>query len=104
MKSVLIFFCLCIALGLSAPPGKEEVHIVEQSADVQANGYKLSLETSDGTKRSEDATVKNPGTDDEALSVKGLYSYVGNDGVTYTVNFIADENGYQPQGAHLPHV
>ncbi|KAH8302920.1 hypothetical protein KR044_011923 [Drosophila immigrans] len=104
MKCGLIFISLLITLVVSAPVAKDEVQIVAQTADVQSNGYKLLLETSDGTKRSEDATLKNPGTPDEALSVKGVYSYVANDGVTYTVNFIADENGYQPQGAHLPHV
>jgi Insect cuticle protein len=62
----------------------------------------LSFETSDGTSRQEQAELKNVGTENEAISVKGSYSFVGDDGQTYTVDFIADENGYQPSGAHLP--
>ncbi|ALC43601.1 Lcp65Aa [Drosophila busckii] len=103
MKCVLIFIGLCLALTAAAPGG-EPADIVEQTVDVLPDGYKLSLETSDGTKRKEHATLKNAGTEDEAIAVQGSYSYVGDDGVTYSVSFTADENGYQPQGAHLPHV
>jgi Insect cuticle protein len=53
-------------------------------------------------KREEEAVLKNIGTENEALSVRGSFSFVGDDGQTYTVNFVADENGYQPEGAHLP--
>jgi hypothetical protein len=61
-----------------------------------------SYETSDGIAREEQAEVKNIGTDEVALVVRGSYSYTGADGVLYTINFIADENGFQPQGAHIP--
>jgi Insect cuticle protein len=60
------------------------------------------LETSDGVKREEEGVLKNVGTENEALSVRGSFQFVGDDGQTYTVNFVADENGYQPEGAHLP--
>ncbi|CRK96542.1 CLUMA_CG010012, isoform A [Clunio marinus] len=34
--------------------------------------------------------------------VRGYYSYVGSDGITYTVNYIADRYGYRAYGTHLP--
>lgn len=34
--------------------------------------------------------------------VRGYYSYVGTDGITYTTNYIADRFGYRAYGAHLP--
>ena len=42
-------------------------------------------------------TVENVGT-----VSRGSYSYPGENGVRYTINWVADENGYQPTGAHLP--
>lgn len=64
--------------------------------------YVNRYQTSDGVSREEKAELKNVGTENEALVVQGSYSYVGEDGVTYTVNYIADENGYRPTGVHIP--
>lgn len=61
-----------------------------------------SLETSDGKTHQEEGSLKNVGSEDEALVVRGSYSFIADDGQTYTVNYIADENGFQPEGAHLP--
>ena len=33
---------------------------------------------------------------------RGSYSYTAPDGQVVTVNWVADENGFQPQGTHLP--
>lgn len=34
--------------------------------------------------------------------VQGAVSYVSSDGQTVNTGYIADENGYQPYGPHLP--
>lgn len=63
-----------------------------------------SYETSDGTARQEQAELKNAGTDHAALAVRGTITWVANDGQQYTLNYVADENGFRPEGSHLPKV
>lgn len=46
--------------------------------------------------------MKNAGSDYESNEVQGSYSYTAPDGVTYTVHYTADENGFHAQGDHLP--
>lgn len=62
------------------------------------------LETSDGQKRQEHAELRHVGTDRQAIAVRGSYSYIGPDGKEYTINYVADEFGFQPEGEHLPKV
>lgn len=38
----------------------------------------------------------------EAETIQGSYSYTAPDGTPITVTYIADENGYRAEGAHLP--
>ncbi|XP_016955705.1 endocuticle structural protein SgAbd-6 isoform X1 [Drosophila biarmipes] len=76
----------------------------ENDANSDSDGYAFSFETSDGISREERATLKNPGTPEEAISVQGSVNWVGPDGVHYKLNYLADENGFQAQGEHLPQV
>ncbi|KAL4717321.1 hypothetical protein ACJJTC_017208 [Scirpophaga incertulas] len=46
--------------------------------------------------------MENMGTDKEEQVVEGSYSYVGDNGQTYTVHYIADSNGFRASGEHLP--
>uniref|UniRef100_A0A034WUE3 Larval cuticle protein 8 n=1 Tax=Bactrocera dorsalis TaxID=27457 RepID=A0A034WUE3_BACDO len=96
------FVILLVAHSATAAPVEKQVEIVRQEADVAPESYKFGFETSDGTQHDEEGQLKNVGTDDEAIAVKGSYKYVGDDGVTYHVSYTADENGFQPVGDHLP--
>lgn len=59
-------------------------------------------ETENRISQAETGQQKNAGTDQASSVVQGTYSYAGDDGNTYTVNYVADENGFRPEGAHLP--
>ncbi|CAO1320146.1 unnamed protein product [Diamesa tonsa] len=96
---LLIVLAFCIAAALAVP---SEVEILKNVYENIGAGYKFGFEQSDGQAREEFAELKNVGTETEAISVKGSFSFIGDDGQTYTVTYIADENGFQPSAAHLP--
>ncbi|XP_031622288.1 endocuticle structural glycoprotein SgAbd-2-like [Contarinia nasturtii] len=77
--------------------------ILKQIYEPNPDGsYVYSYETSNGIAADQTGYLKNRGTNLEAQVVQGSYSYTGPDGILYTVNYIADENGYRASGAHLP--
>ncbi len=65
---------------------------------------KNRYEQSDGVSRSEEAVLKNAGTEQESIEVRGEVTWTAPDGEVYTLKFVADENGYHPEGAHIPHL
>ncbi|KAJ9574173.1 hypothetical protein L9F63_008429, partial [Diploptera punctata] len=94
--STVFLLCL-VALAAAAPPDKE-IPIVAYENDVGFDGtYKYSYESGDGTKVQESGKLSG-----ENEAVSGSFSYVGVDGVTYTITYTADENGFVPQGSHIP--
>uniref|UniRef100_A0A1I8NUR0 Uncharacterized protein n=1 Tax=Stomoxys calcitrans TaxID=35570 RepID=A0A1I8NUR0_STOCA len=99
MKFVIVFVAL-FALALAADP--KDAETLRYDANVEPERYDFNVATSDGKNFQEQGEIENLGSEDEAIAVKGSYSYVGDDGQTYTVNYIADKNGFQPQGAHIP--
>lgn len=47
--------------------------------------------------------MKNLGQDDKEIQVaQGQYQYTAPDGQVIKVVYVADENGFQPQGEHFP--
>lgn len=61
------------------------------------------FETSNGISQEENGQLVNPGQENESIAVRGKFSYTGHDGVTYVVTYTADDSGFHPEGAHLPH-
>jgi len=91
----LIVFALCIVAALAAPPTSDITLLKSDFTNDGTNGYSFAFEQSDGHKRDEQGEVKNIGAENEAISVRGSFSFVADDGQTYTVTYVADENGFQ---------
>ena len=60
-----------------------------------------SFEIDDGTRVVENGEQKQVTAEDAGTVSRGQYTFVV-DGQRFTVNWIADENGFQPSGDHLP--
>ncbi|CAH2094531.1 unnamed protein product [Euphydryas editha] len=98
---VLCVFAL-VALAVTAPQDPNPAYILKQDSDVNPEGYHFEFETSDGISRQEQGTLKQVSEDHKAIEVHGSYKYTAPDGLIYTVNFVADEHGFQPQ-EHVEH-
>ncbi|EFN76660.1 Flexible cuticle protein 12, partial [Harpegnathos saltator] len=94
---ILVIWAL-VAGVLAAPQNPNEITVVKQEEvnNIGVGGYHFSYEQSDGQKREETAELKNEGTDNEAMSVVGSFSFIAPDGHTYRVEYTADETGFHP--------
>lgn len=66
--------------------------------------YERSFETGHGIIVDESGSQKQVGPKPEEVGAisSGSYSYTSPDGSLITVRWVADENGFQPSGDHLP--
>ncbi|XP_013110238.1 larval cuticle protein 65Ab1-like [Stomoxys calcitrans] len=100
MKFIILFAAL-FAVALAAP--RPDVEIVKSDSDVGPEKFNFDWETSDGSTHKANGDLKDAGSDHEAIVVHGSYSWTDEKtGEHFTVEYVADENGFQPKGAHLP--
>ncbi|XP_021932411.1 endocuticle structural glycoprotein SgAbd-2-like [Zootermopsis nevadensis] len=80
------------------------IPILRQENEVNIDGsYKYSFETGNGIAVEEAGFLKNAGNPEtEAQVAQGSASYTSPEGQQIKLTYVADENGFQPQGAHLP--
>ncbi|XP_049298313.1 endocuticle structural glycoprotein ABD-5-like isoform X3 [Anopheles funestus] len=97
LKVLLVTFVVYSAHG--APAQGVDPNLKSFYHDADDTEQMFSYRTNDGQAR-EETTSWDPQTG--KLVISGWYRYVGPDGVFYTVQYVADENGFQPLGAHLP--
>ncbi|XP_001659100.2 cuticle protein CP14.6 [Aedes aegypti] len=93
-----------VAMTLAVPVA--QVHNLHQNPEAHAQilsfenvlhddgHYNWAYQTSNGIAAREEGLGGH--------GANGEYSYTGPDGVQYRVIYVADENGFRPEGAHLP--
>ena len=100
---IAIVFAVCIAAAFAGVLPADQIALTKGvNFANDGNTYTFGFEQSDGQKREESGSLKNVGTELEGIAVRGSFSFVADDGQTYTVTYIADENGFQPSAPHLP--
>lgn len=82
---------------------REIVPLLKFETDKQPDGsFHFSYEGGDQSIRSEQGVIENAGTEDEALEVTGMYSYIDADGNNVVVHYTAGKNGFVPIGTIIP--
>lgn len=76
--------------------GDSNAYILNYKNDVKSNTLSYSYDTSNGIHANQNGTAAG------GVRLQGSYSYTGDDGKLYVVDYTADENGFQPRGDHLP--
>ncbi|XP_012286591.1 endocuticle structural glycoprotein SgAbd-8 [Orussus abietinus] len=101
-----IFVVLALAVCALAAPldNTTPIPILRQAQDGPNpdGSYSYSYETGNGIQAQEEGHLNNAGSESEAMSAQGGFSYTAPDGTPIQLTYVADENGFQPQGAHLP--
>ncbi|KAG5676767.1 hypothetical protein PVAND_006576 [Polypedilum vanderplanki] len=105
MKIIVVLFIASIVTFNNAKPidDSSQAQILKyENENIGINNFKFAYETSDGVSRQEEGELKNEGSEDEALVVRGSVTWTSPEGEVFTLNFVADENGYRATGDHLP--
>ncbi|KAI9583796.1 endocuticle structural glycoprotein SgAbd-4 [Glossina fuscipes] len=102
---ITLLIIACTASMVLARP-QEPIAIVSQESNQEPDGsYRYSYETANGIKGEETGTLKKATSADtsDVIVASGSFSYTSPEGEQISLNYAADdENGFQPQGAHLP--
>lgn len=104
-KSFAVISLLVLATSAWAAPAIDEpVPILRSAADGPNpdGSYSWSFEAGNGIQAEEQGQQKPGGEEGGINSVSGSYSYAADDGTPIRLTYTADENGFQPQGDHLP--
>ncbi|KAJ8921387.1 hypothetical protein NQ315_003003 [Exocentrus adspersus] len=87
------------------PQDYAKAKIIRNDFNLKDSGsFELNVDTSDGFHHDAYGYMENEGTKEASLVIRGKYFYIGSDGVLYTVNYVADKNGFQPSGKHIPQI
>ncbi|XP_068206624.1 cuticle protein AM/CP1114-like [Palaemon carinicauda] len=112
MKFIILASLAAVALaapqyGYDAPRGgsfrggdsSEEIPILRDDRDRDDNGrYSVNVETANGIRLVDSGAPGAKG----AIAASGSFSYTAPDGTPVSLQYVADENGFQPQSDLLP--
>ncbi|KAJ8942561.1 hypothetical protein NQ318_021963 [Aromia moschata] len=93
MQDVVTYITIILIVAVTSAAAASEIEntpipIISQESDISIDGsYRNSYETAN---------------ENETEEVQGSFQYTAPDGTPIQLSYIANENGFQPQGAHLP--
>jgi len=95
-----------VGLALARPqPQDPEIEVVRDERENAGDGtFRWAYELSDGTLVEQNGYTKESGDPENPIIqvIEGSFAYTAEDGTPIKLQYIADENGFQPTGDHLP--
>ncbi|KOB64641.1 putative cuticle protein [Operophtera brumata] len=88
--------------GVEARPERAQATLERNAAILRQDNsndgetFSYAYETENGIYAEESGVVTN------GVEAQGGYSYTGDDGQVYSIRYTADQNGFVPQGDHIP--
>ncbi|XP_050302913.1 endocuticle structural glycoprotein ABD-4-like [Anthonomus grandis grandis] len=102
LLSIFLLSIITYAYAQRIPPRVQPgqiIRILKQDFDISPDGsYQWSYDTENGISAQEQGRLKGPDT----MEAQGGFSYTADDGTPIQIQYIANENGFVPQGNHLP--
>ncbi|KAL6254413.1 hypothetical protein P5V15_014461 [Pogonomyrmex californicus] len=112
MKASIIALLCVLVVARAAPPLRHQIQyttnnfipIVASNLDGPNpdGSYSFNYETANGIQAQEQGHLAKISKEEDAIQVQGAFSYTDNNGNPFALSYIADENGFRPQGEHLP--
>ncbi|XP_049866293.1 larval cuticle protein LCP-17-like [Pectinophora gossypiella] len=106
-RDKFLIIALAVACAHALPDvshlrSEADVPIVRSNFDVNPDGsYQYAYETGNGIAAQAEGVIKNPNSEYPALEVQGQVKYTSPEGEPISLTYVANENGYQPQGSHI---
>nr|XP_022919486.1 larval cuticle protein LCP-17-like [Onthophagus taurus] len=81
-----------------------EIRILKQNQEIDpAGSYNYAYETENGINvREEGQLIQSRSSQEPGTAAQGSYRYTSPEGLPVDIVYVADENGFQPQGNVLP--
>ncbi|XP_031616478.1 flexible cuticle protein 12-like [Contarinia nasturtii] len=100
---VIIAFAAIVAIAIAFPQAPDSTATVlkNENSNIGVGDYHSQYETSNNIQSDESGELRQ-GPEGYFLAKHGSYSYTAPDGILYTVQWTADENGFKAEGTHLP--
>ncbi|XP_019876035.1 larval cuticle protein LCP-17-like [Aethina tumida] len=95
MKIIALAVLLGVALADVSHLASQEIPILRSESDITPEGsYKWAYETGNGIAAQEQGQG--------AVSAQGSFSWTAPENIPIAIQYVADENGYQPSGDAIP--
>ncbi|XP_030757686.1 larval cuticle protein 65Ag1-like [Sitophilus oryzae] len=99
---IIVFVALYAVVYGAALQEPEPVPILSQESDISPDGsFQWKYEAGDGSGQEQQGQLKQIG-EEAGQAVQGSVHYTDPEGQQHQFSYVADENGYQPQGSDIP--